>query len=90
VRSLRLQDYGEVLAQGEGVAPAMISDPNYICPLCGLVLPSLADYHAHFFKTHDDARVIWKPRPADTDGVGERRGSYSNGCPILAGEEADQ
>jgi hypothetical protein len=56
----------------------MISDPNYICPLCGLVLPSLADYHAHFAREHR--------RGAAAAGEREREVSYSNGCPVIEEE----
>ena len=45
----------------------MMHPDDYICPVCGLVLPSLADYHRHWEKKHRKAV----------------QASYANGCPIL-------
>ena len=30
----------------------MIPADHYICPLCGLVLPSLTAFHQHYAKIH--------------------------------------
>ena len=30
----------------------MIRPDEYICPVCGLVLPSLTSYHHHYYKKH--------------------------------------
>lgn len=46
----------------------MIRDENLICPLCGLVLSSLAAYHRHYTKVHE---------------VKAPKAGYQNGCPIL-------
>jgi hypothetical protein len=30
----------------------MIHPEEYLCPLCGLILPSLAAFHQHYAKIH--------------------------------------
>lgn len=36
----------------------MLDPSDYICPVCGLVLPALAAYHRHWQREHVDGRPI--------------------------------
>ena len=56
----------------------MLTDSEFCCPLCGLVLTSLHAFHQHLAKVHNSrAQQAARPEP------GPAVASYANGCPIL-------
>jgi hypothetical protein len=75
----------------------MLTDSEFCCPLCGLVLTSLHAFHQHLAKVHNSrsqqAAVgpgpTAEPGPAAAVGPGPAAepaaaaASYVNGCPIL-------